>query len=367
MKIKMMFKVLFVSLFSLVSANSKVKVETSSTFTPNIKRRIPTSLKLDQRRCYSTKLLPDVKILHPWWITGYTDGEGSFMINISKSPTTASGYTLMPVYQITVHYSDEALLHAIKVFFKGVGNIEYTADKRNVSYRVKKLSDIIKVIIPHFDKYPLQSTKFIPFYLFKAVVNLMDKKTHLTPQGFREVLTYKAALKKGLAAKIFQLELFSDIKPFNTEGIFVKKESVLEPEYISGFVAADGSFFISKPSDKTKWPNYDATFSVAQDKRDVDLLSRIILTLDCGNIKTDSSGMQYLSVRNKEDLQLKIIPFFTKYSINSEKHSDFIHFSSAVSILYENKGKGLKNLTQEQREHLDFCISQMNKNRYSPS
>lgn len=84
---------------------------------------------------------------------------------------------------------------------------------------------------------------------------------------------------------------------------------MLEPEYISGFVAADGSFFISKPSEKTKWPNYDATFSVAQDKRDVDLLRRILLTLDCGNIKTDSSGMHYLSVRNKEDLQLKIIPF----------------------------------------------------------
>jgi hypothetical protein len=90
--------------------------------------------------------------------------------------------------------------------------------------------------------------------------------------------------------------------------------------------------------------------------------------------------MHYLSVRNKEDLQLKIIPFFTQYSINSEKHSDFLHFVSAVSIRfffssdtelikrkYKNKGKGLKHLTQEQREHLDFCISQMNKNRYSPS
>jgi hypothetical protein len=175
------------------------------------------------------------------------------MINISKSPTTVTGYTLMSVYQITVHYTDESLLHAIKGFFKGVGNIEYTADKRYVSYRVKKLSDIIQVIIPHFEKYPLQSTKFIPFYLFKTVVNHMDKKTHLTLQGLREVLTYKAALKKGLAAKIFQAELFSDIKPFNTEGIWGSApETVLEPEYISGFVAADGSFFISKPAEKTK-------------------------------------------------------------------------------------------------------------------
>lgn len=43
------------------------------------------------------------------------------MINISKSPTTTSGYTLMPVYQITVHYSEEALLHSLKAFFNGVG------------------------------------------------------------------------------------------------------------------------------------------------------------------------------------------------------------------------------------------------------
>jgi hypothetical protein len=35
-------------------SSSKTKVEVSSTFTPNIKRRIPTSLKLDQRRSYST-------------------------------------------------------------------------------------------------------------------------------------------------------------------------------------------------------------------------------------------------------------------------------------------------------------------------
>jgi hypothetical protein len=51
----------------------------------------------------------------------------------------------------------------------------------------------------------------------------MNKKIHLTLQGYRELLTYKAALKKGLAASVFQSELFSDIKPFNTEGIFIEK------------------------------------------------------------------------------------------------------------------------------------------------
>ena len=194
----------------------------------------------------------------------------------------------------------------------------------------------------------------------------MDKKIHLTLPGYRELLTYKAALKKGLAASVFQSELFSDIEPFNTEGIFIEKESVLEPEYISGFVAADGTFFISKPAAGSKWPNYDATFAIAQDQRDEALLLRIIKTLGCGAIKKDSYGMRHVSVRNKEDLQKIIVPFFTKSNINTEKHSDFNQFKTAVSILYANKGKGLKNLTIEQRKQLDYCISVMNKNRYSP-
>lgn len=96
-------------------------------------------------------------------------------------------------------------------------------------------------------------------------------------------------------------------------------------------------------------------------------MRRIINTLGCGTIKKDSHGMRNVSVRNKAELQNIIVPFFTKYTINTEKHRDFMHFASGLSILYENKGKGLKNLTLEHREHLDFCVSQMNKNRYSPA
>ena len=39
-------------------------------------------------------------------------------------------------------------------------------------YRVSKLKDIVNVIIPHFNKYPLQSAKLIDFNLslFLAVI-----------------------------------------------------------------------------------------------------------------------------------------------------------------------------------------------------
>lgn len=91
----------------------------------------------------------------------------------------------------------------------------------------------------------------------------------------------------------------------------------------------------------------------------------MILSFGCGNIKTDKSGMHYLTVINKEELQRVIVPFFYRYPLaNSGKQLDFLHFKSAICILYANKGKGLNNLTEEERKHLDYCISKMNKNRY---
>ncbi|GAB3424176.1 hypothetical protein GCM10027435_30420 [Haloparvum alkalitolerans] len=60
-----------------------------------------------------------------------------------------------------------------------------------------------------------------------------------------------------------------------------------------------------------------------------------------------SRGMKYLAVRNKKELYDIILPFFIKYSINNGKHKDFINFTISVTILYNNLGKGLDNLSSD--------------------
>lgn len=192
----------------------------------------------------------------------------------------------------------------------------------------------------------------------------MKESKHINLEGYKEVLSYKAALKKGLDATIFKVKEFSNIIPYETSNIITKNNYKLDPNYIAGFVAADGSFFISRPAVNGKWPNYDATFSIAQDKRDLELLNRMIEVLDCGNIKSDSSDMRYLVVRNKKELLNKIIPFFTEYNVQSAKHKDFLNFEQAVIILFNNLGKGLNNLSKNNIDKLEQCINSMNKNRY---
>jgi hypothetical protein len=80
----------------------------------------------------------------------------------------------------------------------------------------------------------------------------MKNNDHVTLKGYREILSHKAALKKGLNAVIFKVKEFSDIIPFDTSNIIIKNNLKLDPNFIAGFVAADGSFFISRPSLNSK-------------------------------------------------------------------------------------------------------------------
>lgn len=145
--------------------------------------------------------------------------------------------------------------------------------------------------------------------------------------------------------------------------IIVKDNFKLYSNYIAGFTAAYSSFFISRPTFSNKWPNYNATFSIAQYKRDVRLLNRMIKVLNCKYIKSDSNNMKYLIIRNKKELYNIIIPFFTKYNINDEKHKDFMNFATTLTILYNNLRKGFNNLSADSINKLKYFISFMNKIR----
>ena len=183
-------------------------------------------------------------------MTGYTDAEGNFTIQTIAAKTAKIGYTVRLVYQVSVHPSDIGVLYKLKSYFNNVGSIVIT--EHYVAYRVINFSDIIKEIIPHFNIYTLQSTKLISYTLFHKVAMIMENKNHVTLDGYREVLSYKAALRKGLEAAIFKTKEFADIIPFDTSNVVINGDSKLDPHYIAGFVAGDGSFYLSRPLASSK-------------------------------------------------------------------------------------------------------------------
>lgn len=78
----------------------------------------------------------------------------------------------------------------------GVGSISIGSNNL-IRFQVSSISDLVNVIIPFFEEYPLISQKRADFEIFKQIVMLVYNKEHLTPEGLQKIVNLKASLNTG--------------------------------------------------------------------------------------------------------------------------------------------------------------------------
>lgn len=270
--------------------------------------------------------------MNPGFVTGLIDAEGSFSVSVLKSSSTKTGWGVNARFKITVHITDLDLMLNLKKFFgEDIGKIVIFKD--TCTYRVDKLKDILELIIPHFDKYPLATQKLADYILFKEIVSLMKNKEHLTLDGLKKILSYKASLNLGLSEEL--KDKFSDIEAVKRPLIIDK--DIPSPWWVAGFTTGDGSFYLTIRAQKlNKIPRTDIGFSITQHSRVLRtlLLEKFITFFNCGRIKKDSrNSVHYFVVTNIKDITNKIIPFFNKYNIKGVKSLNFADWGEGAEII----------------------------------
>ena len=113
--------------------------------------------------------------INRWFLTGFTDAEGCFLINIYNNSKLRTGWTVHAKFQIELSENDKPLLKKIKVFLGGVGNIYESKGRKSIKFYIQSLKDLA-VIIDHFDKYPLITQKLADYKLFIKAVELIQSK-----------------------------------------------------------------------------------------------------------------------------------------------------------------------------------------------
>ena len=276
--------------------------------------------------------------LNPWFITGFTDGDGSFSVSIAKKKS-GIGWKIQPIFTIGLDPKDLDLLVQIKAYFK-VGKI-YTSARGIVYYTVGSTKDIIKYILPHFDKYNLATLKLKDYLVFKNIVLLIEKGEHKSLSGLFKIFSLRAILNKGLPSYI-KAEYPNTTPAVEPE---FKLSNYLNSHWLSGFITAEGSFFISVYSNEKRKAGYAVSlvFSLSQDLRDLGLLNRLVNYLGCGIVREHPNrNTAELIITKNEDINLKLIKFLTKFPLSGVKLLDFERFKQ-VSFLIENK----MHLTQD--------------------
>lgn len=263
--------------------------------------------------------------LNPFWVTGFTDAEGSFMIAVRKEKGN-TGWRATAIFTIHLHKQDVNLLRKIQSFFK-VGRVH--EDKKSASFTVGRFEDVVNVIVPHFKKYPLQSAKSIDFYLWSQCVEVMVNKEHLTLSGLNKIVSIKCALNKGLSES---LKIAFDVKPLNRPK-YESNNINLDPDWVSGFSEGDGSLFVTISGEPNR---VRVMYSLGLNERDLPLIKKIQEFFGgIGRITSYSNVVQY-RVFDLKDICRVLIPHFDTYNFNGNKLYNYLIWKEIINLM-ENK------------------------------
>lgn len=125
--------------------------------------------------------------MEPFYLTGFTDGEGTFSVSFNKRGRFKSNLETRPSFSISQNKRSLLVLKQIRDYF-GVGSIRYSKKDRCYKYEVRSVTDLKKKIIPHFRKYVLKTNKAKDFSLFAEIVDLVATKHHLNPKYLRLIV-----------------------------------------------------------------------------------------------------------------------------------------------------------------------------------
>ena len=151
-------------------------------------------------------------ITDPFWVAGFTSGDGSFHIILRDFNTNKGSVSLR--FSIKLNIREIEIIKGLVTFFKlraAAANIiadlpalaganssakNFHTSENFVALQVTKISDIVNTIIPFFEKYPIVGVKSLDFADFKKVAFIIQSKEHLTPEGLNQIFEIKSNMNQ---------------------------------------------------------------------------------------------------------------------------------------------------------------------------
>ena len=297
--------------------------------------------------------------LNPSFISGLIDGEGCFVILIYKNKELKLGWRVKAWFQINLHSRDIELLLLIQEFFGNIGTISSRKNKNTTIYTVTSIKELKNTIIPHFEKYPLQTQKAADFILFKQIVEQMSNQVHLTKEGLQQIINIRSSMNLGLS----ELQIGEFPKNIPVARPIIIPTEIPDPNWIAGFATGESCFFVGILKSKSNKIGYavNLRFRIGQHDKDKKLLELISNYLDCGKIYKHSEHVFFLVIQKFFEIKNIIIPFFEKHKILGIKQKDYQDFFKVANLMTEGK-----HLTTDGLEKIQFIKANMNTQRKIP-
>lgn len=221
--------VLFCSVKMSVTGGQSAWI-TLKTWVRNIGTQISGSSETTRETFHSNHTINnDANSDFEQWLVGVVDGDGTF--HFSQQNNGKWGL----YFKVAQSTYNLRLLHHIKSIL-GVGQVSISGTM--AEFRIRDRENIIKHILPIFDKYPLLTSKYFNYDLFKQAALIITNPSITTSQ--------KSDLLKELKIQEMPVNYISPAwSEVNTTSITRHDAlSVISKSWLVGFTEAEGSFYL---------------------------------------------------------------------------------------------------------------------------
>ena len=116
--------------------------------------------------------------------------------------------------------------------------------------------------------------------------------------------------------------------------------SMLHPEWVLGFIDAEGCFHVALQNNKTMrlGVQVQLQFCVTQHNQDRDLMTRFIPFFGgVGSVVNDGSSKVQYRMRGMDNLETHLFPFLDAHPLLTRKSIDYDHFRTVHSMMRQGQ------------------------------
>jgi hypothetical protein len=137
-----------------------------------------------------------------WFLGGFIEGEGSYSASIKCQDSSRFGFFVDPEFYLYQHEHGKALLELAQRVF-GTGRISRKPGNETVLvFCIGARRSLIERVIPFLMEYVYPfSAKRDQILIFADIVNRLERKEHLTPEGMERIVEEAYAMNPGSKGK----------------------------------------------------------------------------------------------------------------------------------------------------------------------
>jgi hypothetical protein len=119
------------------------------------------------------------------WLSGFTDAEGSFNVNITERPNTISGFRVQLRFLLDQNNAYDTFTYIQDLF--GSGKVTHRGETKNVYRLTINTFTGLSSVCAYFLNFPLKTKKGVSFTNWYQVYNMVINKEHLSKEGLEKI------------------------------------------------------------------------------------------------------------------------------------------------------------------------------------